>query len=676
MTKQKHKTKITSKSIEQSGLPSDYRKAIAEYIWNGFDAKATQINIDFTSNEIGHISSFSISDNGEGIRLDTIDDTFGRFLDSHKKATFDKDGFVKGKMGKGRFSFSLFAGQAIWQTKYKENSSILQYDIEISKESQNTFSTENKIIAKEQQTGTRVIFKNIYSLTGDLLEDEKFEKYLCSEFGWFLFLNKEKDYSIRINGEKIDYWTIIGEFDEFDWKFGEDIFSVKFLRWNEKIGDKYYYYFLNNERKENHRKHTSFNNKSTDFHHSVYIEASFFNEFTITKEDNPVLGFSGKNQSHLDYKKLLNKLNKYVFDKEKQFIREKQAEELINKYHSKNIFPAFGNNTYAKYRQQDLESVVKEIYCIQPRIFQGLKDTQSKTLVGFLNLLLDTDQREHVLSIIENVVQLNNSERELLAKSLKKTNLSQITRLINFLEHRYNVVAILKTLIFDYEKFTTERDHIQKIIENNYWLFGEQYHLVSADKNFEIALNNYLYYIEQGNNKPQKIEDKNKLKRPDIFTCRQSNIPDSNSEYTIEENIIVELKRPNIIIGKEQYSQIEDYLIFIKDEPRFNSQLRKWKFILIGKEVDSFIKNKYESQKIKGKRFLIEDVQNYEIYAMTWDDLFRVFENKHSHLIGKLDFKDSVIEGLNEKGIILGNSTPDKLTEMISNQISGSEVPF
>lgn len=87
MTKQKHKTKITSNSIEQSGLTSDYKKAISEYIWNGFDAKATQVDIDFTNNEIGHLFSLSIMDNGTGIRLDNIDDTFGSFLDSQKKDT-------------------------------------------------------------------------------------------------------------------------------------------------------------------------------------------------------------------------------------------------------------------------------------------------------------------------------------------------------------------------------------------------------------------------------------------------------------------------------------------------------------------------------------------------------------------------------------------------------------
>jgi len=450
---------------------------------------------------------------------------------------------------------------------------------------------------------------------------------------------------------------------------GDYSFNISFLRWNKKIGDKYYYYFLNDEIKEVYRKHTSFNNKAIDFHHSVYISSDFFNDFIYTKDENPVLNFAGKNQTSTEYRQLIRALNKFVFEKEKQFIREQQAEKLISYYHTKNIFPKFRNNTYEKFREKDLETVVRELYCVQPKIFQGLRETQSKTLVGFLNLLLDTEQREQVLEIIDNIIKLSDEERELLAKSLRKTNFSKITRLIRLLENRFEVIRIIKSLVFDLEKFTTERDHIQKVIENNYWLFGEQYHLASADKNFEIALNNYLKYIENKETIPVKIETKRKLKRPDIFICRQINIPDpSSNEFTIEENIIVELKRPKIVIGKDQFSQVEDYLRFIKNEPRFNSQLRKWKFILIGKKMDSFIEDKYESQKEKGKRYLVESVRNYEIYAMTWDDIFRIFENRHKHLIDKLEFKSSIIEELEEKGFQFSLDTANLITSKAVNQ--------
>lgn len=55
---------ITSKGIKNSLKKYTALKSICEYIWNGFDAKATEINIDTANNEFGFISSIRVSDNG------------------------------------------------------------------------------------------------------------------------------------------------------------------------------------------------------------------------------------------------------------------------------------------------------------------------------------------------------------------------------------------------------------------------------------------------------------------------------------------------------------------------------------------------------------------------------------------------------------------------------------
>jgi hypothetical protein len=665
----KHTTKITSKSIEGSGLPSNYKKAIAEYIWNGFDAGATIININFSGNEIGTLDNFSISDDGSGISLDNISDTFGNFMVSLKANSFSVSEFVKGKKGKGRYSFSTFCNKATWKTIFKsKEDKFLEYNIQIKKESSQNFETFDTTISKQQKTGTEVIFEDFTEMYTDLLDNEGFEKFLANEFGWFLFLNKERDFKILINKNQLDYFSVIEDTDEKEITIGDYIFKVSYIRWKEKIGDKYYYYFLNGEKKQVFRKHTSFNNKAVDFHHSLYIEANYFDNFNATKEDNPTFDFSGKNQTDITFRNLVELLNEFVSEKEKLFIRNSKANELIEVYSKNKVFPAFKNNSYDQLRKIDLENVIKELYSVQPKIFQNLTTTQSKTIIGFLNLLLDTDQRESVLTIVENVVKLSDEERDELANTLKKTNLSHINALIKLLENRFNVVEILKTLIFDLEKFTNERDHIQKVIEENYWLFGEQFHLVSADKNFEILLNNYFTHLEIDNKKPETIESKEKLKRPDIFVSRKSDIPDAtNNDLTIEENIIVELKRPSVVIGSEQFQQVERYLRFIIEEERFNSLRRNWKFILVGKKVDDYIIDLYENQKNKGQKYLVQSIRNYEIYAMTWDDLFMLFKIKHKHLIDKLEFKSAIIENLEEKGINLDREVSNELTKIITN---------
>jgi hypothetical protein len=662
----KYTSRITANSIEQSGLPNGY-KALAEYIWNGFDAKASVINIQFSGNEVGKLHHLSISDNGEGIDFSNLENTFGKFQDSEKKNTFSKTGFIKGKKGKGRYSFTTFANQSIWTTVFNKNDKNFQFKIQIDRQDSENYgiAEEKNIVSKE--TGTTVSFDGFYELYGDQLENEAFLDFLAGEFGWFLYLNKDKDYRITVNGDRVDYNRIIADSEDFPVKIIDNDFKVTYVRWSRKIGDKYFNYFLDNEKIERHRVHTSFNNGAIDFHHSVYVESDYFNDFKPTAAES--LTFD-KNQQDETFKLLVSHLKKFVAHKEKEYIKLNKAEDLIVKYKKDKVFPVFKNNIYEIARKEDLENVVKELYCAEPKIFHKLNNTQSKTLVGFLNLLLDSDEIDKILTIIDEIVQLTDDERSELAETLSKTKFTHILSLVKLIENRHTAVETLKLLIFDLEKFTNERDHIQKVIENNYWLFGEKYHLVSADLNFETTLSNYLKFLEENESKKPIISELNqneKLRRPDIFICRKSDKPDNKSEDgLIEENIIVELKRPSVKIGKEQFRQIEDYMNFIMTEDQFNSQLREWKFILVGKEVDQYIQGLYKSQEVKGKRFLVHAIQRCEIYAMTWDDLFKQYKNRHRNLVDKLEFKDTIREELISKGISFDKDLSNTLAASIN----------
>ncbi|MFP9112765.1 ATP-binding protein [Flavobacterium sp. RHBU_3] len=659
----KHTTKITYKSIEQS-LVKDFKKAIAEYIWNGFDAEASQIEITFSNNEINYITDFQISDNGTGINFETIDETFGQFLDSKKTSSNNYHGVIRGKKGKGRFSFINFCINAKWKTVYKSEKGIISFEITLEKHSLPSFTTSNNSLHKNKETGTIVEFSNFTDLTADLLYTQEFINFITDEFGWYLFLNRSSKFRLTVNDYQIDYGSIIEYSTNETLNIDGYDFHINFIKWKRNIGEKYYYYFLDDSLKIVDKQHTSFNNKTEDFHHSVYIDSKYFDEYYIIENEQPTFEEFGNTKNDITFKTLVKRLNQLVLEQERNFIREHKAENLINDYKRKNIFPKFKDNQYDNIRKQDLENVIREIYCLSPKIFQGLKDPQSKTIVGFLNLLLDSEQRESVLNILDRVIELTDNERIELSKILEDSKLSNITKLISELKNRFEVISILKLLVFDFEEFTTERDQIQKIIEKNYWLFGEQYHLVSADLNFEKTLNNYLAFIESDKKNLGLKNQSLKLKRPDVFIARQHQIFSNDQEDSIEENIIIELKRPSVTIGKKQYDQIEEYIRYIISEPNFNSELRKWKLILVGKGVDDWIIDQYESQRNKNKKFLVQSVKNYEIYAYRWDDIFKIFDIRHKHLIKNLDFKDIVIDSL----ITLENSEATRiLTQMATD---------
>jgi len=666
----KNKTNINNSSIESAGLPKDYKQAVAELIWNGFDAKASNINIKFESNELDHITKVIVSDNGEGIEFENLSQTFGAFLDSVKRNSFQRSSYNRGKKGKGRYSFATFANKATWHTVYRKDDKLLEYDIIINKSDKENYEDINKKVSKSTSTGTDVILENLFDVTAFSFSSQDFKDFLAKEFGWFLFLNKDSEFTIEINGEPIEYDHLIAENDKktlviTDSEKNDHKFLITYLRWADSIGDKYYYYFLNDEKREVAKKLTSYNNNAIDFHHSVFIESSFFNSFDISNDQSEGQDLFSENKNNKMFKALMSDLNEFLFRKQKNFIRGNAAEELVLKMETKGVFPKFANNKYDLERKKDLINVVKELYCVQPKVFKGLNGDQEKTFLGFLNLLLDTDERENILEIIEGIVQLTSEERKELVTVLKKSSFSKILATIKLIENRYKIVELLRVLVFELKKFTTERDHIQKAIEENYWLFGEQYHLASADENFQRLLSSYLHIIDGVEAK--KIDAYDWKRRPDIFMCRKRNIPDTlDSEYQLEENIMVELKRPSVTIGKEQFRQIDDYLDFIMKEDQFNSQTRRWKFYVISNKVDDYIEKQYEAFKDKGKRFLVHQAGKYEIYAMTWDDLFRTFEIKHNYLLEKLEFdKNAIKEELELKGINLDSDSSDKVTEQV-----------
>lgn len=82
----KHSLEVKSQSIEASGITKDYKEALVEYIWNGFEANATQVEVSYIPNDLGGLSEIKIYDNGEGISHSTLNDTFGTFLTSKKNS--------------------------------------------------------------------------------------------------------------------------------------------------------------------------------------------------------------------------------------------------------------------------------------------------------------------------------------------------------------------------------------------------------------------------------------------------------------------------------------------------------------------------------------------------------------------------------------------------------------
>lgn len=660
--------KLVNQSVDSSGLTKDYKEALCEYIWNGFEAGATSITLSNELNELNGLKSITIEDNGEGIEYTQIENTFGTFLSSQKNQQLVKVKSSANK-GKGRFSFICFASNAEWKTTYKDGDNYYSYIIGINENSKDEYTYSSKESTQLESGGTIVKFNNIKGLLPEELDFKLLEDTFLKEFSWFLYLNRNKGFNIIINGEKLDFNKYINV--ELSEELSENIlnfdFNINIIVWQEKIREKFCCYFYDSEDVIKGKETTSFNRNTIEFNHSVFVKSAFFNhrnDVSLSNNSNQITA-DEEEMDRFILKELKVSLQSSISEVMKEYM-VKKADKAVNAMEKRETFPKFSDDPYEQLRKKDLVKVTKEIYCLEPRIFHKLKDVQEKSFLGFLNLLLKSEERENVLTIIDQIVKLTTEQRKDFAEILKKTNLENVIKTMKFIEDRYKVMEVLKLLVYDLTKFTNERDHIQQIIEQHYWLFGDQYSLVSADVGMKQALLRYqnLLYGE-GNVDAQLNADKEEQRRMDIFLCGARNVSESFN-VSKEENIIVELKAPSVKLTKKVYRQVEDYMDYIIKQPKFNSQRRIWKFIAVCNEVDEDIKSRYSAFEQSGKPGLVHQMENYEIYAYTWDDVFKEFELKHSFVLDKLKYKKELLtEEIESTVLSESRETSNKLTKLV-----------
>ena len=665
---------VKNQSIDSSGITNDYRDAISEYIWNGFEAHARNINIDYTLNEAYGVKELIITDNGDGINYDELGETFGAFLAS-KKNLLSLKMKSKANKGKGRFSFIAFADKAEWCTVYKDKDDYKEYQITMSNDTKEVIDCSQPESSDRKESGTSVRFSDINTLTAENMSFEILEPALLKEFAWFLYLYKSKNVEITVNGDKVDFEKYVNT------KLSEKSmvtidghrFEISLVVWQESIKEKFCCYYFDSEDALKGKDTTNFNRNTINFNHSVFVKSDFFDdkENVLTNNDDIQINMFESQEEKKILKKLHNEIQKLIEKKISVYLSDKAEEAVEAMITERKTFPEFPSDVYGQMRKNDLKKVTKEIFKLEPLIFHKLKPIQEKSLLGFLNLLLSSEERENVLTILEQIVELSPEQRDDFSKILKKTSLENIIDTIKFIEDRYKIIELLRSIVYDLTKFSNERDHVQKIVERHFWLFGEQYNLASADQRMQKALEQYrnILYGEEDVTATLNPDAENE-RRMDIFMCNTRNV-ETAFETTLEENIVVELKAPKVPLTKKVLRQIEDYMDYVRRQPQFNSKLRKWKFIAVCKEVDDYVKSQYKAFEDKGKVGLVFQVENCEVYALTWDDIIKSFEIKHKPMLERLKYDREQVanELMEEVNGAEGREKADALTEIAVAQV-------
>ena len=624
-------TVLTSDGLKNALKKFTIEESVAEYIWNGFDADANTIKVYEKRNELSGSAELIIEDDGYGIVRKELDKKFRPVFQSEKqiRELFKDPILLKGKKGVGRLSFFNVASKAIWETVYtKTDEKNYCYTIEVNANHLigYTPSTEAETY---KATGTKVTL-----LLNENIDISKIIAYLKTEYAWFLKVYSDK--KIIVNDIPLDCSELLAQEEH---KHGilsakNITYNIDIYIWTNKLNKEYSkYYFLDSSNTIKHKENTTLNNKGDNFFHSVVVKTELFDEFDFKTSlpENNLIGIIGKSDRR--FRELKAILDEFLYSVRKPYIRE-YANKYINSLKSKNLYPNYiKTNPVDQFKEKQLDELVSDLYYFAPSIFNSLSNIQKKTLLRMFNLIMNSGEVDDLFKIVEEVVELSKEERSELAGILEQAPLSNILSMQKLVIDRLQAIADFKELLFNEKRYVNEIDHIQKFVEQHYWMFGEQYHLVTAEEpSFEEALRRFRYIT---NNEIYKkgelsIEDSNAKKQMDIFAVQQL------CSGKTKKVIVVELKRPSVKLGITELLQLKQYFNVIIKEDRFNAENIEWEFYLIGNSYNDDIKNEIESNKVHGEPNLAFKVHKLKIYVKSWSELFTELELSFSYLNEKL----------------------------------------
>lgn len=633
---------ITTEGIQKNLKSFKPLDAICEYIWNGFDAEADIVKVYLHENELGIIDMISVEDNGDGISYEELKYKFQPFNDSKKASSLDKTNhsLPRGRKGIGRLTFFAFAQNARWETVFSKEDQNYYYFIEMHRDSLNQYDDNGG--EKPQETtrakGTKVIFTQL-----DVLDKDKIIQSIKEEFFWFLELNKKRNFQILVNDEKIGYEDFVVNRVNLDLsEVGLDnTFCINIVQWNTSLGNEYSrVYYIDSNDKERYKETTKLNKRADQFYHSVFVTSKYFDNFDFGELQ--IDGQKGlfPNKSDEQYKILMENINEYLLTYRRNYLKEASESYIAHLVDSK-VYPSFDpGNVIDVYRRQELDHLVGTLYAAQPKIFTGLSDDNKRITLELLKMIMDNGNKPELFNILRQIVDLDEEEVGELSDVLKYTTLNNITKVVQLLENRQKVIQGLKELVFDKDLFAKEVPHIQSVVENHYWIFGEQYNLITAaEPDFNQALQK-LILKTTGREEKVDIEHEDKNKEMDIYMIRQDRTGD------VTENVVVELKRPSVRLGEDQVSQVKRYMRVIKSDERFNAGNVKWTFFLVGDKYDTskYIEGELESHTSYGEPHLIHSQDNglTKIYVLKWSEVFDDYSKRHEFLMCRLKLEEEL----------------------------------
>ncbi len=521
---------------------------------------------------------------------------------------------LHGKNGKGRFKAFALGERVEWNTIYQKDDKQFSYRITGSAQTLDDFETSDpiEIESHNSSNGTEVIINNLKHSFSSLINDSVYLE-LAKIFA--AYLTEYPGLRFEYNGIKVDPKSAQIHTDEY--RLGDieisngrkvDV-SVAIIEWN--IATERAILLCDSKGISLHELQIG-KIRAPGFNFTAYIKSDYFLELDKCNQ----LGLAELDPDVLAIVKVVKNKVKEHF---RRRILENQS-EIVEQWKKEHIYPYED-----KLNLDPVELVERQVFDILAVNVQSylpsFESTDIKSRKFTFRLLAQAirDNPESVQKIIGEVLGLKKEEQDDLAELLEKTQLSSIISSAKIVANRLDFLIGLENLLFDKESKKTllERDQLHKILENEAWLFHEEFCLSGSEQRLEEVLKTHLDKLGKREDSTTPVEvGEGRTGRVDIMLHKA--IQPRTGEY---EYLIVELKRPSQKINAEVLQQIESYAMAVANDQRFRGVPARWTFMAISNELDDFAKRKSNQRNCPNGQVYDDSELNITVWAKPWADI-------------------------------------------------------
>lgn len=563
--------------------------AIAELIWNSLDADAHNVSITLRRNDADGIVGVEVTDDGHGIPPESIESSFKWVGNSWKGHALHSQGEQRplhGRSGQGRLRAFALGTEVTWETVGQSTDGTrYRTTVRGNARARNDFDA-TVATPTEDPPGTRFEASGRDGL--DRLDTDNARLSLAAALAPYLITYDTV--SITYDGTRFHPSDNILQDDTLDvtWQHEATQHSarLRIIEWRQASGRTIHLCDENGVPFDQLDQAPA-----ADFTYSAYVMwedmPQHHNEWMLANlEGDPSVVTA-----------LISAVNERIED----HFEERRAErrrELVAQWKEDRTYPYDGE---AKTPEEKVERAAFDVVATSIRRHIPAKNKrQQKLTLGLLRQSL-RQRPGDVSTLLDQFIGLPADERDQLDRLLKRTGLARLIQASTSVTNRLEFLRALELMVYDPDtnQMVGEREHLHRILENELWVFGEQYNLMVSERGLTACLDRHLDVLGKGRS------DKTTVRRLDGTSGRLDlMLSVAATEHDRNRHLVVELKAPKVTATLTELAQIKSYAMAVAQDARFKSSTTHWDFWLVTSDMDAAVRQEINQRnRVRGLAF-------------------------------------------------------------------------